>query len=189
MKCTKCGFDNPENARFCAGCGVQLSTVSKKKVDSLSDRGSRKKVAVLFADLSGFTALSEDSDPEEVTDLINDIFQRLSEVIYKYEGYIDKYMGDCVMALFGAPITHEDDALRSVLCGLEMLNVMKEFEGLNLSIGINYGIVMAGRVGSDQKMEYTVMGDTVNLAQRLETAAENGQILVSDQIVSQTKNK
>ena len=189
MKCPECGFNNPENARFCAGCGIKLELSLKNKTESGPENSDRRKVAVVFADLTGFTSLSENLDPEEVADLINDIFQRLGDVIKKYEGYIDKYMGDCVMALFGAPFSHEDDPLRSVLCGMEMMGAMKDLKGLSLSIGINYGMVLAGKVGSEQKMEYTVMGDTVNLAQRLESVAEKGQILVSEKIWELTKDQ
>ncbi|MCK4667209.1 zinc-ribbon domain-containing protein, partial [Candidatus Dependentiae bacterium] len=150
MKCSKCGFENSDNARFCSGCGVKLSEGTTKEiireVPSLPAdltrkiqagakqlKGSRRNVAVIFADVSGFTAMSETMDPEEVTERMNSVFQRLSDVIYSYEGYIDKFIGDCVMVLFGAPITHEDDPLRAVLCGIDMLKVMTEFEELELS--------------------------------------------------------
>ncbi|MCK4665721.1 tetratricopeptide repeat protein [Candidatus Dependentiae bacterium] len=204
MKCKKCGFENLENARFCSGCGIKLSDGTTEEVprnvpsmpDELTKKvqsgakqlkGSRRNVAVIFADVSGFTAMSEELDPEEVTERMNMIFQGLSDVIYNYEGYIDKFIGDCVMILFGAPVTHEDDPLRAVLCAIDLMKVMTEFEDLELSIGINYGKVMAGGVGSDQKMDYTVMGDTVNLAQRLESAAGRGEIFVSEKIYNETR--
>ncbi len=206
MKCKKCGFENLENARFCSGCGVKLSTdlpdesvhiipsmpaELTKKVQSGAKqlKGSRRNVAVIFADVSGFTAMSEELDPEEVTERMNKVFQSLSDVIFNYEGYIDKFIGDCVMILFGAPVTHEDDPLRAVLCAIDLMKVMTEFEDLELSIGINYGKVMAGGVGSDQKMDYTVMGDTVNLAQRLESAAGRGEIFVSEKIYNETSSE
>ncbi|MCK4667470.1 zinc-ribbon domain-containing protein, partial [Candidatus Dependentiae bacterium] len=126
MKCSECGFENLANARFCSGCGVKLKAPSKevtheipllpadlaRKVQASSSKylkGSRRNVAVIFADVSGFTAMTETLDPEEVTECMNSVFQRLSDVIYSYEGYIDKFIGDCVMVLFGAPIAHEDD--------------------------------------------------------------------------------
>ncbi len=162
-----------------------------RKVESVAEklRGSRRNVAIIFADVSGFTAMSEKLDPEEVTEKMNAVFNCLSKIIYSYEGYIDKFIGDCVMALFGAPIAHENDPLRSVLCAIDMMAAMKEFEELGLSIGINYGKVVAGGVGSDQKIEYTVMGDTVNLAQRLETAADKGEIFVNETIYNETKSE
>lgn len=122
MKCPKCGFKNPEDARFCNQCGAQLHVVTRRR-----DRGQRRRVAVLFADISGFTPLSESLDPEEVRDLIDTCLQRLARVIYKYEGYIDKFIGDCIMALFGAPVAHEDDPLRAVISALELQKEIKEF--------------------------------------------------------------
>jgi class 3 adenylate cyclase len=206
MKCSKCGFENLANARFCSGCGVKLTESPSKEVthevpvlpadltrkvqaSAKQLKGSRRNVAVIFADVSGFTAMTETLDPEEVTECMNSVFQKLSDVIYSYEGYIDKFIGDCVMVLFGAPIAHEDDPLRAVLCGIDMLEVMTEFEELELSVGITYGKVVAGGVGSDQKMDYTVMGDTVNLAQRLESAAGNGKIFVSEKIYHETQSE
>ena len=199
MKCPKCGFDNPSNFKFCGNCGTSLIEKEipcmpvelKKKIDFERERlkGARKKVAVMFADVSGFTSLCEKLDPEEVTNLMNNLFERFGEIIYRYEGYIDKYIGDCVMALFGAPISHEDDALRAVLCAIDMMSEVKQFEGLSLSIGINFGEVVAGGVGSHHKLQYTVMGDTVNLAQRLQSVAGAGEIYVSEKIYELTKSE
>jgi len=156
------------------------------------EQGQRRRVAVMFSDISGFTQLSEKLDPEEVRDLIDACLQRLAAVIYRYEGYIDKFIGDCIMALFGAPVTHEDDPLRSVIAALDQ---MKEIESFNyekeldlaLSIGINYGLVATGDLG--RPGEYTVMGDVVNLAQRLQYAAPRGEIFVSDAVYEQTQNE
>ncbi len=150
--------------------------------------GERKQVTVLFADISGFTSLSERLDPEELAALTNDMLKDLAEAVYQYEGYVDKFIGDAVMAVFGAPVTHEDDAERALRAALEM---RERFEGFNrrwinilmkplsVHIGVNTGIVIAGGVGSDLRMSYTVLGDTVNTASRLQDAAEPGQILVS----------
>lgn len=149
--------------------------------------GERKLVTVLFADISGFTAMSETMDPEQVTDIINVCFKRLGAIVYKYEGYIDKFMGDCIMALFGAPIAHENDPELALLCASEMLEQLQAYnceKGLDLgmSIGVNSGMVVAGGVGTNEKFDYTVMGDAVNLAQRLQSAAKRNQILVSKPI-------
>lgn len=154
-----------------------------------SIEGERKLVSIVFADISGFTAMSEKMDAEKVTDIMNQCFQRLGSKVYEFEGYIDKFMGDCIMALFGAPIAHENDPELAVKCALKMMEALSEFNqetgfDLKISIGINAGIVIAGGVGTDQKFEYTVMGDAVNLAQRLESAAKPGQILVSRNIYS-----
>ncbi len=179
MNCPRCGYNNPETANFCSRCGLQL----------IKTAGQRRPVAVIFADISGFTPLAERMDPEEVKDLIDQCLQRLAMVIQKYEGFVDKFIGDCVMALFGAPIAHEDDPLRAVLAGLDLLKEIKAFniekkQNLSLSIGINYGMVATGDLG--RPGGYTVMGDTVNIAQRLQVAAPKGKIYVSEEIYKYT---
>ncbi len=150
--------------------------------------GERKQVTVMFADLSGFTALSETLDPEEVTNLTNEALKELAEAVYQHEGYIDKFVGDAVMAVFGAPVAHEDDPDRALRTALSMRERMEAFnrrwaerfgQTLSLHIGVNTGTVIAGNVGSDLRLSYTVMGDTVNTASRLEDAAQTGQIFVS----------
>lgn len=155
----------------------------------------RKLVTVLFADISGFTALSERFDPEEVAIFINEALKELAEAVYQYEGHIDKFIGDAIMAVFGAPIAHENDAERALRAAIEMRERMSGFnrrwadrlgQELELHIGINTGPVIAGNVGSDQRLSYTVMGDTVNLASRLEGVAKPGQILVSRDTYRQT---
>lgn len=151
-------------------------------------QGERRQVTVIFADVSGFTALSETLDPEEVASFMNECLKDLAEAVYQYEGVVDKFIGDCVMAVFGAPIALEDDAERALHAALSMRNRVELFnkrrsdrlkEPLALHIGINSGTVIAGNVGSDLRMSYTVMGDTVNVASRLEGAATRGQIFVS----------
>ena len=150
--------------------------------------GERRQVTVIFADVSGFTALSETLDPEEVASLMNDCLKDLVDAVYQYEGMVDKFIGDCVMAVFGAPVALEDDAERALHAALTMREKIESFnkrcgerlkEPLALHIGINSGTVIAGNVGNDLRMNYTVMGDTVNVASRLEGAATRGQIFVS----------
>ena len=143
----------------------------------------RKLVTVMFADISGFTAISEKMDPETVRDLMNACFAKLVPIIAKYQGTVDKFIGDEIMALFGAPATHENDPERAVTSALEMMDAMQEFNkerGLDLGMhfGINTGLVIAGSVGSDERLDYSVMGDAVNLASRLEDLSERGEILV-----------
>lgn len=147
----------------------------------------RKQVTVLFADITGFTALSERLDPEQITETVNRFFALLSEPIKKYAGTIDKYMGDAVMVIFGAPRTHENDPERALRCALDMLAAFETARKtvphgpeLNLHLGINTGLVIAGQVGTDSKMEYTVIGDTVNLASRLKDNAPAGTVYVSE---------
>ena len=148
----------------------------------------RKQVTVLFADISGFTALSERLDPEEGAAMTDAVLKELARAVYECEGYIDKFIGDAVMAVFGAPIAHEDDPDRALRAALSMRENLEHFNRLwidrvgaplTLHIGINTGLVIAGNVGSDLRFSYTVMGDTVNTASRLESAARPGQILVS----------
>ena len=154
----------------------------------------RRIVTILFADLVGFTSWCERLDPEHVTDRLNACFQVLSQPIYAYGGTLDKYMGDALMALFGAPLAHEDDPARALAAALEMQNQARLFAEstlnsfpLQLRIGLNTGLVVAGSVGDDHHRSYTVIGDAVNLAQRLESAAEPGSILVGPETYRQAR--
>lgn len=154
---------------------------SAKKVE-----GERRNITVAFADLSGFTALSETMDPEDIANIINDFFTRMLKIVYKYEGSVDKFLGDALMVLFGAPIAHHDDPERAVRAALEMQQEMKRFNEekkapatLAMSIGINTGPAVALNVGSEDRMEYTVIGDAVNLAARLEGVSQAGEIIIS----------
>jgi adenylate cyclase len=143
---------------------------------------------VLFADLSGFTALSERLDPEEVRNFQNDLFAELSSAIQRYEGFVEKFVGDAVMAVFGAPVAHEDDAERALHAALEMHERTVSLDRrwgrrlgrtVALHIGVNTGPVVAGTLGSHAGGAYAVTGDTVNTASRLQSAASSGQTLVS----------
>lgn len=150
----------------------------------LKDReGERKVVTVMFADISGFTAMSERLDPEPLRDLMNNCFSRLVPIIRKYDGHIDKFIGDAVMAVFGVPATHENDAERACRAALEMMHALNDFSRENnvdlaLHIGINTGPVVAGGIGTPERREYSVMGDAVNTACRLEDLSERGRIFV-----------
>lgn len=143
----------------------------------------RKLVTVMFADLSGFTALSEKMDPEQVREIMNGCFNALVPIIERYGGTIDKFIGDEIMALFGAPIAKENDAEMAMRASLEMMEALKQFNqdhGLSLGMhfGINTGVVVGGGLGSENRQQYSVMGDAVNLAARLEAASESGQIFI-----------
>lgn len=155
---------------------------SKRKLS-----GERRQVTVMFADISGFTAMSEKLDPEEVRHTINNCFDRLGAVVARYGGYIDKFIGDEIMALFGAPIAHENDPERALRAALDMMTALEEFNAIHahrlpkplaLHFGLNTGLVIAGGIGTSQRQDYSVMGDTVNLAARLEDLSETGEILV-----------
>ncbi|GAB4537352.1 MAG: adenylate/guanylate cyclase domain-containing protein [Anaerolineae bacterium] len=143
----------------------------------------------MFADISGFTAMSEQRDAEEVVTLVNACLSRLSECVYRYEGTIDKYIGDAIMAVFGAPRAHEDDPERAIRTALDMRDALDEFNAnpplplsdpLGIHIGISTGYVIAGHIGTELHQAYTVMGDAANLASRLEDLSERGQIFVSE---------
>ncbi|KPV49606.1 hypothetical protein SE17_31665 [Kouleothrix aurantiaca] len=147
----------------------------------------RKQVTVLFADMAGFTATAETMDPEDVRDVIRAYFGRLSEAITRYGGWIEKFIGGAVMAVFGIPTANERDpehALRAALAmhaSLAELNTELERErGIRLAmrIGINTGPALVGNIGSAELRNFTAIGDTVNLAARLETSAESGQIVI-----------
>ena len=156
----------------------------------------RKDVTVIFADISGFTTMSEALDPEELTLLMNECFRKLGAMVYRYEGIIDKFIGDCIMAIFGAPVTHEDDPERAILACLDMQNALKEinnsldpsFKKLTIHSGVNTGVVIAGKVGSDLQMDYTVMGDTVNVAQRLKDISPQGGILAGKETYNRSRH-
>ena len=142
----------------------------------------RRFVTVLFADIKGFTSLSENLDPEDVEDIINSIFARFREIIEEHGGYLDKFIGDAVMAVFGAPHSHSDDPRRAILSGLQMQKALKEFNekhnlSLGVRIGINTGEVLWSSIAGEKP---TVMGDAVNVAQRLESIGEPGKVFVSE---------
>lgn len=160
----------------------QLAELEEKKA-APTLKGERKLVTVMFADISGFTALAETMDPEAVRDLMNGCFERLVPIVKKYGGTVDKFIGDEIMALFGAPTTHENDAERALHAALEMMNALAAFNtergtDLGMHIGIDTGLVIAGGLGTSERQEYSVMGDTVNVASRLEDASERGEIFV-----------
>ncbi len=158
--------------------------------------GERRYLTVLFSDVVGFTQLSANLDPEEVFLLMNSCFRLLVEQVYKYGGSVDKFIGDALMALFGAPIAHGNDSERAVRAAIGMQNAIIEFnqqllpklgQPLELRIGITSGDAIAGTVGVEGQWSYTVMGSTVNMASRLQAAANPGGILVNEDVYHQTK--
>lgn len=198
LQCADCKEFNPLYAKYCCNCGSQLQqnnySINLRKSSGVLNE-NRRNVAVIFADVSGFTALSEKMDPEEIREIINGCFEYITTPVYELEGTIDKFIGDCVMILFGAKYSHSDDAFRAVKCALRMMELIKSYSRqylsdkqleLKLSIGINYGLVVTGKVGNRFDNEYTVMGDTVNTAQRLQSCAGAGNILVSERCYDYT---
>jgi HD-GYP domain-containing protein (c-di-GMP phosphodiesterase class II) len=177
-----------------------VSPQLKKELQSNPDKiilgGEPRKVTVLFADIRGFTSMVEKMDPEEVVNLLNIFLEGLADIVKKWEGYLDKYIGDCLMAVFGAPISHFNDAERAVIAAIEMqsfaseYNVNQKEEGLpvvEIGIGINSGKVVSGNMGTVDLFDYTVIGDAVNIASRLEGIAGRGQILVTKDVYDEVQ--
>jgi class 3 adenylate cyclase/tetratricopeptide (TPR) repeat protein/ribosomal protein L40E len=210
--CPSCGAENPAGAKFCIECGTSLAPPAPAPGTSTPSPGpgataastpaahvpagpvpeeseqlpeERRKATVVFADLSGYTAVAERMDPEAVKTLVDRALRRLGQEVVRYGGRVDKYIGDNVMAVFGAPVAHEDDPERAVRAGLAMQAAMSEINeqvaaeidaSFQLRVGINSGEVLAGQVGD----EYTVMGDPVNVAARLQAAARPGSVTVGE---------
>ncbi len=221
--CPSCGQAVPTGSKFCGQCGTRLpenghsappaqpqpgpasqtlrsrlptAQASKIRAASVKSAGERREVTVLFLDVTNFTAASHNLDSEDVYLFIDEAMSLLVQVVHKYEGTVDKFTGDGLMALFGAPVAHENDPERAVRAGLEMQNIIQPLRervkktygfDFQVRIGINTGPVIAGKVGNDLHMEYTVIGDTVNLAARLESAAKPSTVLVSAETYQRTQ--
>jgi class 3 adenylate cyclase/tetratricopeptide (TPR) repeat protein len=198
-RCPSCGTPAADGAKFCVECGSALEGVA-----GAPERGviaprpaqppvrppaaalpeERRQVTVLFADISGYTAMAEQMDPEAVKTLVDRCMRRLGQEVERYGGTVDKYIGDNVMAIFGAPVAHEDDAERAVRAGLGMHEAIAEMGyDLQLRVGINTGEVLAGSLAEGG---YTVIGDTVNVASRLQAAADIGTIMVGERTMRAT---
>ena len=179
--CDRCGQDNPPGQRFCGSCGHSLIPIH---VQVAALEGERRWVTILFADLSGFTALSEVTDPEEVRWMVDRFTAKMGEIVRHYGGWVDKVIGDAVMAVFGAPVAHEDDAERAVRAALELQRHAAEnaddLAGLALRVGLDSGEVMFAPVGPSERREPTVIGDAVNTASRLQGAAPKGGVLIGE---------
>ncbi len=210
LRCPKCGVTTPARGKFCMACGHSLAETGKPQPPPLDYsapqtytpkhladnilttrfalEGERKLVTVLFADVAHFTSLSEKLDPEEVHQILDGCFQILMAEIHRFEGTINQFTGDGVMALFGAPLAHEDHAQRACHAALSIQSAMgnygeklKKDYGIDfqLRIGLNSGPVVVGKIGDDLRMDYTAIGDTTNLASRMQSLASPGTILVS----------
>src|SRR5260221_13428516 len=149
--------------------------------------GERRPITVLFADIAGSTSIAERLDPEDWTVLIGQAFERMNSTIEHYGGTIARLMGDGVLAFFGAPAAHEDDPERAVRCGLDLVRAIDELdaaqhipnaEALKVRVGINTGPVVVGVGGTETASEYTAMGDTVNVAARMQASARPGSVLI-----------
>jgi class 3 adenylate cyclase/tetratricopeptide (TPR) repeat protein len=162
--CASCGRDNAEDARFCNGCGAALAAVEPQ-------REVRKTVTVLFCDVTGSTALGESTDPEALRALLAGYFERMKGIVERHGGTVEKFIGDAVMAVFGVPVVHEDDALRACRAAVEMRDALPEL-GIGGRLGVNTGEVVTGTE------ERLATGDAVNVAARLEQAAQPGEVLI-----------
>ncbi|MCP5024861.1 MAG: AAA family ATPase [Actinomycetia bacterium] len=167
MDCPSCSRSVPHDARFCSHCGQQLAGLGPDE---------RRVATVLFADLVGFTGLAEGRDPEQVKQQVNRALERLVRVVTTFGGSVDKVLGDGILAVFGAPVAHEDDAERAVRAALRMHETLATHSpDIRMRVGVNTGEVLVGAMAGG---DYTAMGDSVNTAQRLQTVAEPGQVLV-----------
>ncbi len=210
LVCQACSQTNPAGSRFCNGCGKPLDSaaasvpapkfgslqtytpkhLAKKILTSKSAlEGERKQVTVLFADLKGSMELLADRDPEESRKLLSPVVEHMMEAVHRYEGTVNQVMGDGIMALFGAPLAHEDHAVRACYAALRMQNSVNLYSDeiqrsqgipVMIRVGLNSGEVVVGSVGNDLKMDYTAVGQTTHLAARMEQMAKPGSIMVSN---------
>jgi class 3 adenylate cyclase len=198
--CPQCNFSNPPGFKFCGECGYDLrkpeealprddSEPTSHTPEPVTDEmlavpgavgGERKHVSVLFSDMSGYTAMSERLDPEEVKEITSRIFGEISQIVGKYDGFIEKFVGDAVMALFGVPKAHEDDPVRAIKAAREIHDLVQAIspeleekvgKPLAMHTGINTGLVVTGEVNLE-KGTHGVAGDTINLAARLSSLAK-----------------
>ncbi|MBA3491983.1 MAG: AAA family ATPase [Rubrobacteraceae bacterium] len=181
MNCPRCQMANPEGAKFCLNCGNQLE--AQVRID-----GERRYVTVLFADVVDSTGLGERLDPEQFAEIMNGAFAFLNSSVKKYDGTVARLLGDAILAFFGAPVAHEDDAERAVRAGLDIQAAAREYAGavrrnfgvdFDVRVGINTGLAVLAAVGDEIRTEYTAMGDTTNVAARLQSAALPGTVLIS----------
>ncbi len=204
--CGYCGATLAPDAKYCNSCGRPVSAEQESgpplepylpkelqgKLEAArvgrAMEGERRVVTMLFCDVKGSTAMAENLDPEEWAEIMNGAFEHLIAPVYRYEGTLARLMGDAIFAFFGAPIAHEDDPQRAVAAGLEIIEGIQIYRervrterdlDLNVRVGINTGAVMVGQVGSDLRLEYTAMGDAVNVAARMEQTAEPGAVQIT----------
>ena len=162
--------------------------------------GDSRILAVLFSDIRGFTRISESMAPEQIVESLNTYFSEMVDIVLKRNGIVDKYIGDAIMAFFGAPVKHDDDVSQAVHTGFDMLETLESFNSrqakrkrpqFRIGIGLNYGLVTVGNIGSEKKMDYTVIGDMVNLASRLEelTKIYDVPFLISESVYARVKKE
>jgi class 3 adenylate cyclase len=206
IACPQCGTPLPGGAKFCLECGTptdgrgtepRFTTPQSYTPKHLAEKiitsksaleGERKQVTVLFADLKGSMELLADRDPEEARKLLDPVLERMMEAVHRYEGTVNQVMGDGIMALFGAPVAHEDHAIRAGYAALRMQERVKQYADevhrtagvpVHIRVGLNSGEVVVRSIGSDLHMDYTAVGQTTHLAARMEQMAMPGSILLT----------
>ena len=168
--------------------------------ESLKLGGEKKEITIFFSDIRGFTNISESLSPEELVGLLNDYLSEMTEIVLAYKGTVDKYMGDAIMAFWGAPVPEPDHAYLACLAAVEQLTVLKRLQqkwrdegkpNIDIGIGLNTGFAVVGNMGSSHRMDYTVMGDTINLGSRLEGTNKvyTTKIIISDNTYEKVKDK
>jgi adenylate cyclase len=166
--------------------------------ESLKLTGQRKEITIMFSDIRKFSTLSDKISPETIHRLLNLYFSRMNEIAFLYDGFVDKFIGDGLLCFFGDPIPHKDHAWRAVQAAIEMQQAVRELgpiiqqdmgiDPIVIRVGLNTGSVIVGNMGSAERMEYTVLGSEVNLAQRLESSATPGQIMISENTYQHIKD-
>jgi len=217
VKCPSCGAALTAGKKFCGACGHTLTSAAPSPSGSrfaspdaytpkhLAEKiltsksaleGERKQVTVLFADAVGFSTLSERLDPEAVHTIMDGCFDLLLQAVHRYEGTINQFTGDGVMALFGAPLAHEDHAARALQAALAIQMALKDYDAtvrqrwgvsFQMRIGVNTGLVVVGRIGDNLRMDYTAQGDTTNLAARFQQQAPAGSIYGRSDVPHRTR--
>jgi class 3 adenylate cyclase len=212
-RCPQCGADTFPRAKFCGECGTPLTAQSlappaapppsplrytpgylaeKILTSKAALEGERKQVTVLFADLKGSMELLADRDPEDARQLLDPVLERMMAAVHRYEGTVNQVMGDGIMALFGAPIAHEDHAVRACYAALAMPASVKQYAAevqrskgvpIHIRAGLNAGEVVVRAIGSDLHMDYTAVGQTTHLAARMEQMVMPGSILITAEVL------
>ena len=208
LPCSSCGFSNEPEEKFCGGCGVPLSVAPQVPAPRLSApqsytpgylaekiftsrsalEGERKQVTVLFADLKGSMELLAERDPEEARQILDPVLEHMMAAVHRYEGTVNQVMGDGIMALFGAPVAHEDHAVRACYAALAMQAAIRHYAeevrrthglAVQIRVGLNSGDVVVRAIGNDLHMDYSAIGQTTHLAARMEQLATPGSILLT----------
>ncbi len=205
--CSGCGAELPAGVNFCNQCGQRATAQTPANARLVSPEtytprhlaekiltskaaleGERKHVTVLFADLKGSMELLADRDPEEARKILDPVLERMMEAVHRYEGTVNQVMGDGIMALFGAPLAHEDHAVRACYAALRMQDSVKQYAdqvrrshgaAVTIRVGLNSGEVVVRAIGSDLHMDYTAVGQTTHLAARMEQLADPGAIVIT----------